>query len=257
MLYYKQQGKGPSIVFIHGYLENGNMWEKFAEELSEDYQSIIMDLPGHGKSKSYSDTHSMDFMAEKVNEILDELNISEALFIGHSMGGYVALAMADLFPEKVKGFILLNSSSLSDTEEKKENRLRAVDLAQRNLPTLIKMSVPLLFQESKLHLLKAERDFVKEMAMTTSIEGVQATLRGMSIRKDRTFILNEFDGEIGIVLGKFDRTIDPEPFKKVIPNRENIEILELETAHMSYLEDEIPTLDFIKDFSSKVFIQKN
>src|SRR5690625_3946315 len=131
MLYYKQQGKGPSIVFIHGYLENGNMWDKFAEELSEDYQSIIMDLPGHGKSKSYSDTHSMDFMAEKVNEILDELNISEALFIGHSMGGYVALAMADLFPEKVKGLILLNSSSLSDTEEKKEDRLRAVELAQR------------------------------------------------------------------------------------------------------------------------------
>src|SRR5690625_3526131 len=177
MLYYKQQGKGPSIVFIHGYLENGNMWDKFAEERSEDYQSIIMDLPGHGKSKSYSDTHSMDFMAEKVNEILDELNISEALFIGHSMGGYVALAMADLFPEKVKGLILLNSSSLSDTEEKKENRLRAVDLAQRNLPTLIKMSIPLLFQESKLHLLKTERDFVKEMAMTTSDEGVQAALK--------------------------------------------------------------------------------
>src|SRR5690625_5840067 len=130
--------------------------------------------------------------------------------------------MADIFPEKVKGLILLNSSSLSDTEEKKENRLRAVDLAQRNLPTLIKMSIPLLFQESKLHLLKTERDFVKEMAMRTSVEGVQAALRGMSIRKERTFILNEFDGEIGIVLGKGDRTIDPEPFKKVISNRENI-----------------------------------
>ena len=72
-----------------------------------------------------------------------------------------------------------------------------------------------------------------------------------------SFLAAGGDGEIGIVMGKFDRTIDPEPFKKVIPNRENIEILELETAHMSYLEDEKPTLEFIKYISSKVFIQKN
>lgn len=253
MLNYTRQGEGPSIVFIHGYLENESMWKEFVKEFSDEFQVITMDLPGHGRSNSYSDTHSMEFMAEKINEILEELNVSNALVVGHSMGGYVTLALAELFPKRVKGFVLLNSSSLADSVEKKENRLRAVELAKRNLPTLIKMSLPLLFDQSKLHELKREREFVKEMAMKTSVEGVQAALRGMRIRKDRTFVLNEFDGNIGIVLGEFDQTILPEAFKKVIPNRDTIEVLELKTGHMSYLEDKNRTLDCIKSISSKVF----
>lgn len=91
------------------------------------------------------------------------------------------------------------------------------------------------------------------MALKTSLEGIQAALKGMGERKDRTFILEDFEGSIGIVLGKFDRTIDPKLFKEVIPSRENIEILELHTGHMSYLEDEKNTLKFVENFSSKVF----
>lgn len=253
MLNFIKKGEGPAVVLIHGYLESGCMWKRFEEEMSGKYKLIIVDLPGHGKSNNYSEIHSMEFMAEKVYEILDYLAIEKALVVGHSMGGYVALALAELFPEIVKGLVLLNSSSLSDSKQKKENRVRIAELAKRNLNTVVKMSLPLLFNQSNLHLLKKEKKIVKEMALKTSLEGIQAALKGMGERKDRTFILEDFEGSIGIVLGKFDRTIDPKLFKEVIPSRENIEILELHTGHMSYLEDEKNTLKFVENFSSKVF----
>lgn len=120
MLNFIKKGEGPAVVLIHGYLESGCMWKRFEEEMSGKYKLIIVDLPGHGKSNNYSEIHSMEFMAEKVYEILDYLAIEKALVVGHSMGGYVALALAELFPEIVKGLVLLNSSSLSDSKQKKK-----------------------------------------------------------------------------------------------------------------------------------------
>lgn len=251
MLNFKIRGEGNPIVFIHGYLESSKMWENYADELAKEYKVVTIDLPGHGASGVYSDVHTMELVAEKIDEVLEKLKISEVLAIGHSMGGYVTLALADLYPSRVKAFVLMNSSSLADTEEKKEIRLRAVELADKNMPTLVKMSIPLLFNESKLNELKVEREFAKEMALSTDIEGVKAALKGMRLRKDRTHILNEFNGEIGIILGEFDRTVIPGPFKKVIPNRKNIEILELETGHMAYLEATEDTLDYIRKFAKK------
>lgn len=91
------------------------------------------------------------------------------------------------------------------------------------------------------------------MALETSLKGVKSALRGMRIRPDRTFILHDFSGEIKIILGKYDRTVPAENFKKEIPNRENISVLELECGHMAYLEEPEKTLESLKQFAIKVF----
>lgn len=248
MLYYEVKGEGSPVVLLHGYLENMKMWKSIAIELSKFYQVILIDLPGHGKSKVYGDIHTMEFMAEKVNEVLTELKIDKMVLIGHSMGGYATLAFEELFPEKLNGFILLNSSSLPDSEEKKEQRLKAIETAQKNLDTLIKMSIPTLFAEKNREHLKEEMEFAKQLAKETPLEGVTAALKGMRVRADRSKILQDSEIPIGIIIGKYDQAINPTELKQIIPDKSNIQVRELETAHMSHLEEPDLTLEFILDF---------
>lgn len=250
MLYYKIEGEGFPVLLIHGYLENHKMWKDISTELAKNHKVIMPDLPGHGQSPNYADIHSMELDATKIIEILDELKIEKVIVIGHSMGGYITLALADLYPERVDRFLLLNSSSLPDTAEKKALRDRAMVLAEENMETLIKMSIPLLFAEKNADKFSDEKEFIRQMMRETSTDGIKAALRGMRIRPDRTGVLENFAGKIGIVLGKYDRTVDPEAFKAVIPDRGNITTLELDCGHLSYFENKDETIAFVNDFVS-------
>lgn len=119
-IFYETFGKGSAIVLLHGFLESSTMWKPLIPQLSKNNTLVTIDFPGHGKSDVISKIHSMELMAVVVNAILQHVQISTATFIGHSMGGYVTLAMADLFPEKVERIILLNSTAIADLEEKKK-----------------------------------------------------------------------------------------------------------------------------------------
>ena len=94
---YKAEGSGTTIVLLHGYLESSDIWDKFSGELKHEFRVISIDLPGHGKSGIVADIHTMEIMAETVNAVLDELDIDKCILIGHSMGGYVTMAFADLY----------------------------------------------------------------------------------------------------------------------------------------------------------------
>src|SRR5690606_33245485 len=98
MLYYEVKGEGRPLVLLHGYLENLKMWESIGKKLSEEYKLIRIDLPGHGRSRTYGETHTMEFMAEKAHEVLNHLGIEKSAMAGHSMGGYVTLAFAEKYP---------------------------------------------------------------------------------------------------------------------------------------------------------------
>lgn len=251
MINYFVQGKGLPIVLIHGYLENHKMWKDISAELSKEQRVIMPDLPGHGSSASIGSIHDMESMAKAVVEVMDHLEIDKFAVIGHSMGGYITLALADLFPKRIKGFLLMNSSSLADTEEKKGMRTRAIELAEKDKEALIKMSIPLLFSENNAGKLIAEKEFTRLMMRETSLDGIRAALRGMSKRPDRTYVLKEFQGPIGIILGVNDRTVDPLAFKNIIPKKENITVLKLDCGHMSYFENPKETIDFVKEFVNK------
>ncbi|MFW6104151.1 MAG: alpha/beta fold hydrolase [Bacteroidota bacterium] len=109
---YVIQGEGEPLFLVHGYLETLEIWDEFAEALAGDYKVIRMDLPGHGKSEVIQETHDMELLAEVANALLEENQIFSCTMIGHSMGGYVTLAFADLYPEKLKRFSLFHFPSL-------------------------------------------------------------------------------------------------------------------------------------------------
>lgn len=248
MLYYELLGQGEPIVLLHGYMENLKMWSDLAKTLEKQYQVVLIDLPGHGQSENYDEVHTMELMAEKVHEVLAHLSLDKVAMLGHSMGGYVTLAFAEKYPEKLSRIGLLNSTVLPDSEQKQAQRLQAVEAAEKNLDTLIKVSVPLLFAKQNVQNLHAEIEFTKELARETSLQGVTAALKGMRLRPDRRYILQDFDQPIGILLGTYDEAVNPDEFRKLIPRKPDLFLEELATGHMAHLEAPFEALKFIQDW---------
>ena len=145
---YSDTGKGTAIVLLHGFLENQKMWDFHIAEFAKKYRVITIDLLGHGETECLGYVHTMEDNADVVQAVLSELRIRKAIFVGHSMGGYVALAFAELYPETVKGLVLLNSTSRADSEERKINRSRAIKAVKQSFVNFISLSIANLFSES-------------------------------------------------------------------------------------------------------------
>lgn len=231
-----QAGKGTAIVFLHGFLENKNMWRETIQALPHSYRKIVIDLPGHGESGNLGYVHSMDEMAEVVRSMLNHLKIKKVTLCGHSMGGYVALAFAELFPDMVKGIVLLNSTARADTDERKKNRDRAINVVKRNHSSYIRQSIPMLFRPKNRRLLADEVRTVKEQALKTSKQGIIAALEGMKIRPDREVILRFAGFPVFMIAGKHDPVIAYKDSQDQI-REHNLDHLLLENGHMSHIED--------------------
>src|SRR3989338_3334101 len=130
-VHYTDTGKGRVLVLIHGFLGSHEVWSEFVKKLSKKFRVITIDLPGHGKTPSIGYYHSTELLAQCVKEVLDQVGVRRYVIAGHSMGGYAALAFAELFPENVSGLCLFHSSSISDTEQKKKDRERIIRLVKK------------------------------------------------------------------------------------------------------------------------------
>lgn len=235
-VHYTSTGKGSVVILLHGFLENLSMWEDIILVLSKKNRVISIDLLGHGKTKNLGYVHSMEVQAEMVKALLNSLKLRKFTFIGHSMGGYIALAFADLFPNSVKGLCLLNSTAYADSDEKKINRDRAINIVKQNHKLFVQVSIPQLFSEENRILLKSQIEDVTNEALKTSKQGIIASLEGMKIRKDRTSILKNSFFKILLILGEKDAVLDFDTHSKQVENT-SVKIVKLSQGHMSYLEN--------------------
>ena len=233
---YSEAGKGSSIVLLHGFLENQTMWQDLVPELSEKYRVITIDLLGHGGSGCLGYVHSMEENAEVVRAVLSKLRIRKAVFVGHSMGGYVALAFAELFPENVRGLLLQNSTSKADSEERKANRNRAIKAVKKDYTTFVRLSITNLFSEENREKMTDEIEKVKIEALKTPLQGIVASLEGMKIRKDREVLLGSETFSMMLILGKKDGVLNYEDNLKQIENT-NVKLITFPDGHMSHIEN--------------------
>lgn len=233
---YTDSGKGTAIVLLHGFLENSSMWESFIPEFSKKYRIICIDLLGHGATEPMGYVHSMEDNADAVHAVLSELKIRKAAFVGHSMGGYVALAFAELYPDAVKGIVLLNSTSRADSDERKANRDRAIKAVKQNYTNFVRLSIANLFSENNRERLVDEIENVKEEALKTPLQGIVASLEGMKIRKDREVILHFAPYPILLVLGKSDPVLNYDENIDQIENT-SAKLLSFPDGHMSPIEN--------------------
>lgn len=240
MLNYEisKNGKEP-LVLLHGFMENNTIWEYMEESLSDQFQLIKIDLPGHGKSEVLGEIHTMNLMAEEVKKVIDHLQFSKVHLLGHSMGGYTALAFAELYPENLTSLSLFFSSTLEDNNEKKDIRRRSIEIIDRNYPSFVDNSIANLFSENERDILRDKIELAKKIAVETNTEGVKASQLGMAERPNRTKILLEFNLPILIIAGKHDNAIKTETFFEHIPNRKNIKTYILDCGHNGHWEKPI------------------
>jgi len=252
-IYCHVSGKGPVIVLLHGFLESGEIWKNFARRLSDSFQVITIDLPGHGNSEQTGPVQSMDDMAEAVRRVLKTLEIKSCLVVGHSMGGYVALAFAEKYPRLLKGFVLFHSHAAADTPETRINRDRTINLVQKDHHGFIKNFIPDLFAIENVAQFRAEIEFLKELAEKTLKEGIIASLEGMKNRPDRQHVLLHSKVPVLIILGKNDKRI---PLEVIIPQTllpEHSEIILLDhVGHMGFIEASGKTFAALKGFAERV-----
>ena len=254
MLYYEVKGSGKPVVLVHGFMENHKMWDFLPLDESE-YQSILVDLPGHGLSDSEFVLHSMEFMADEIMEVLNRTGIAEAYFVAHSMGGYVILALMQRYPDVVNGLTLFFSSPFADTEDKKMQRLRAVESAQNDLDAFINVGVPNLFNANLIQDLKDEIIIAKSWAKEAALQGITAAILGMRERPDRTDILLNTTIPVQVICGSFDSAVNTELVRKTLAGYPHISIKELPIGHMGHLEAPESCENLILQFLRKKYIR--
>lgn len=235
-IYYTIEGQGPVLVLLHGFLESSTIWDSFILKMASGKTIITIDLPGHGKSDCLSEVHSMELMAEVVNVVLKENEIEVATFIGHSMGGYVALAFAELYTDKVDKLVLLNSTTAKDSKERKRNRDRAIKIIGQNPEAFISMAISNLFIESERDQYAREIQKMKEEANTFPIKGITAAILGMRNRTDRSFVLKKFNKEKLMICGLKDPLISYEVCK-ILALETGTALKNVSGGHMSLIEN--------------------
>lgn len=235
-IFYSDNGKGKALVFLHGFLENSSIWNDFIPKLSKKNRVICIDLLGHGNTGCLGYIHTMELMAESVKAVLKHLKIRRSFMFGHSMGGYVALAFAENYPDDIKGLCLVNSTARADSEEKKLNRDRAIAAVKENHEIFIKIAIANLFRPKNQKIFSNEIATLKEEALKTPLQGIIAALEGMKIRDNREALLHFGPYKKMLVLGKHDPVFD---YKTLLSQTENtnVETVLFPDGHMSFIEN--------------------
>ena len=235
-VHFTISGRGSTLVFLHGFLEDLSMWDKLESQLAQSHKVIRIDLLGHGATEVLGDVHSMEDQAEMVNAVLKELKIDRYAIIGHSMGGYIALALAELYPQDISGLCLMNSTSLADSEEKKQNRDRAVEAVKNNHKSFVRIAIPGLFAPENRNRFKESVMQAVQVGLQMTPDGIAAALKGMKIRKDRSLVFKNGNYPKLLVIGKKDPALD---FDSLLPqsNYPGVETAVFEDGHMSHIEN--------------------
>lgn len=237
-IFYRTIGKGKPIVLIHGFAEDGDVWKNQIEFLKNNFQLIIPDLPGTGKSEMIDDM-SIEAMAEVIKAIADTEKIETCIMLGHSMGGYISLAFAEKYPAMLSSIALVHSSAFADSDEKKANRLKSIGFVKKNGAfEFLKAVIIDLFTETWAANNPELFGMQIEKSRLFINEAIIAYYHAMINRPDRTAVLKNFSKPILFIIGEHDKAV---PFEQsmqqcYLPDTSHIHILR-NSAHMGMLEE--------------------
>lgn len=232
-------GEEPAIVLLHGYLESIEVWEEFIPLLSPPCRVVAIDLPGHGISEVKGPVHTMEFEADVVHAVLLQLGVKRCCVVGHSMGGYVALEFLRKYPEMLSGIVLLHSTPNPDSEAKRADRQREIDLIDAGKKDLLaRMTPDKGFAAENRSRLKGKIEELADQILLTEDEGIQALLRGMCQRPDSNDLLRNSPIPQLFILGRGDEYITAPVAEKLIADQPQARIAWMEhSGHMSFMEE--------------------
>ena len=246
----------PTIVFLHGFAESREVWTAFTRAFPDGYRLLMPNLPGHGTNLAPVPDFSMEAQARHVVDYLGQKDCpNPVLLVCHSMGGYVALALAERWPQRVAGLVLINSTALADTDETRQNREKNIGFVERHgVAKFMESFVRPLFAPTNRDRLTDARALLEEIGKATPATTITGALRGMAARPDRTKVLATAEFPVLMVVGKHDVAV---PFEDAVrqaalPAQGHALFLE-GSGHQSYLEQPEQTRGAVLALAAAVF----
>jgi pimeloyl-ACP methyl ester carboxylesterase len=261
-LFYRETGSGPAVVLLHGFAEDGATWDNLAVPLSAHCRLIIPDLPGSGRSSALptpgttAPSFTIEDLAVAVKALLDHLDIQKCIMIGHSMGGYIALAFAEKYPNRLAALGLFHSTAYPDSEEKKAIRRKSIEFIRKNGADLfIRQSTPGLFGQYTHQHHPQLIDAMIDRYIGFSPDTLIASYQAMITRPDRTAVLRDFHGPVLFIIGEEDTIIPLQSSleQSHLPAVSHIHLVK-NTGHEGMHEAPGPCNDILHDFIN--FVQQ-
>ncbi len=196
------------IVFLHGFLENSSMWKPVLNRISKTpFEIHLPELPGHGNRAPLPAGARIEDFADDVLSQLPLEKSESVIFIGHSMGGYVACNIARRYPQKIKALCLFHSKAGCDDAEKKAARDRAVAAAEENKALYLRTMISGLFSSNSREKLHDTIESMIEEAKQMEVAAIQNALMAMKRREDEVETLINRDFPLFYFLGDQDPSL--------------------------------------------------
>jgi pimeloyl-ACP methyl ester carboxylesterase len=248
--FYREEGTGIPVLLLHGFAEDSQVWAEIAPRLSTRCRLLIPDLPGSGRSALLPGEPSIDALADSIKIFIDDLHIDKCVLIGHSMGGYVSLAFAEKYPERLTAFGFFHSTAYADTEEKRTSRRKGIEfIRQHGAEPFIRQSAPNLFAlETREHRPQIVEETIYRYS-NFSPESLVYYYEAMIRRPDRVSVLQQFDGPVAFIMGAMDNLV---PYEQSLKQCHEPSISLVHTlahsGHMGMLEEPEPGSDYLNAF---------
>ncbi|MEQ8243835.1 alpha/beta hydrolase [Fulvivirga sp.] len=211
-IYSEVRGEGNPVILIHGFCETLAIWKPLLNKLVFSHKVITLDLPGFGKSPLPKTPFSIADIAEEVYQWMKENQLLNSVIIGHSLGGYVSLALTEKYPDSIKGFGLFHSTAFADDDEKKHSRNKTIAFVRkRGVKVFADSFVSQLIFVKNRDRLDKEISVITSDAANTNQESLVAYMEAMRDRPDRTGVLKSFDKPVLFIAGDQDTSV---PFDK-------------------------------------------
>ena len=260
---YKIFGQGKTIILLHGFGEDSNVWKPQVDFLQQYFRLVLPNIPGSGQSQFVANAN-IETYAEILKAIIhDDLsNITSTgeeteakiSLIGHSMGGYVTMAFAEKYPQYLNSFGLFHSSAFADTEEKKETRRKAISFIEnKGGYAFLKTSIPGLFTKEYAEKYPDKLEGLIEDAKKFSNEALVKYFEAMIARPDRTAVLKNFKKPILFLIGEHDPAVPLQVSLQqcYLPAQSHVKILK-HSAHMGMWEEIVTANEFLLEFLLQV-----
>jgi 3-oxoadipate enol-lactonase len=241
-LAYDRRGKGIPLVLLHGYPLDHHLWDDVLPLLEDTFDVILPDLRGFGESTMADSSPTMDDYASDIAGLLDDLGIQKTAIVGHSMGGYVALAFARLYPARVSGLGLVSSQVLADPPDRKEGRYKsAADVSENGIASVVATMTPKFTADEKL------QGFARTSMERQQPAAYIGALKAMAERMDSTPLLSSLRVPLVIIHGESDALIPIDRAREVKATLPQAHLVEISGAgHMPMMEASGKTAEALK-----------
>jgi len=231
-LAYERHGKGMPLVLLHGYPLDHHLWDEVVPLLDTTFDLIIPDLRGFGESTTLDIPYTMDDFASDIAGLLDQLGIQKAALAGHSMGGYVALAFARLYPDCLHGLGLVSTQVLADPPDRKEGRYKtAADVAEKGVGSVVEAMTSKFTSDLKW------QAFARKSMEAQQPAAYIGALKAMAERMDSTSLLSTLKYPVVVIHGDADALIPIERAREVKVALPKSHLVEIKNAgHMPMCE---------------------